>query len=120
MHLPYYSPWEMRKGKNWSCLCIHCDGTNAARRGAKATIDLMTVGTSVNDTPILCLPDSSTITPPSTEDPIAEVKEGATIAEVESSAIAEVDESTAMETPEPTQQLADGVEAYKVANSQLL
>jgi len=63
----------------------------------------MTVGTSDNDTPILCLPASSTITPPSTEDPIAEVEEGATIAEVKRSAIAEVDESTATETHEPTQ-----------------
>ena len=96
MHIRYYAPWKMRKGKNSSCLCIHCEGTNAARRGAKAAINLITVGTSGNDSPILCLPASLTTTTPSAEVPIAEVEAAPSaevhIAEVEESAsIAEVD-----------------------------
>jgi len=113
----------MRKGKNSSCLCIHCEGTNAARRGSKAAINLITVVTSDNDTPILCLPTTPTITSPSaeTEDPIDEVEDSATVTIVEDSVtVIEVDESTTTETPEPTQPTADDVEADKIANSQLL
>ena len=118
MHIRYYAPWEMRKGKNSSCLCIHCEGTNAARRGAKAAINLITVGTSDNDSPILCLPASLTTTAPSAEVPIGEVEAAPSaevpIAEVEESAsIAEVDDSTTTKT-------ADDFEADKVVNSQLL
>ena len=96
MHIRYYAPLEMRKGKNSSCLCIHCKGTNAARCGTKVVINLITVGASDNDTPILCLPASLTTTAPSAEVPIAEVEAAPSaevpIAEVEESAsIAEVD-----------------------------
>lgn len=33
-----YAPWNMIKGKDSSCLCINCEGTNAVIRGVKGAI----------------------------------------------------------------------------------
>jgi hypothetical protein len=38
MPLCKFAPWEMIKGKDSSCRCINCEGTNAVKRGAKAEI----------------------------------------------------------------------------------
>eukprot|EP00984_Skeletonema_dohrnii_P024294 scaffold13403_cov120-Skeletonema_dohrnii-CCMP3373.AAC.1 len=41
MILRTHAPWEMTKGTNSSCLCINCEGTNAAKRGARAAVNFM-------------------------------------------------------------------------------
>jgi hypothetical protein len=34
-------PWNMIKGKEISCLCINCEGTNAVRHGSKAVMRMI-------------------------------------------------------------------------------
>ena len=36
-----HAPWNMIKGKDSSCLCINCEGTNAVRRGSKAVMRMI-------------------------------------------------------------------------------
>jgi hypothetical protein len=41
MALRTYAPWNMVKGKDSSCLCVNCEGTNAIKRGSKAALKLL-------------------------------------------------------------------------------
>ena len=41
MLLRTYAPWNMVRGKEASCLCINCEGTNAVKRGSKAVLNLI-------------------------------------------------------------------------------
>ena len=41
-----HAPWELVKGKDSSCLCMNCEGTNAVVRGTKGAIK--TVGSLMN------------------------------------------------------------------------
>ncbi len=41
MLLRTHAPWNMIKGKDSSCLCINCEGTNAVRRGSKAIMRMI-------------------------------------------------------------------------------
>lgn len=50
----------MTKGKDSSCLCINCGGTNACRRGAKAAIkSIDELKSNFDFTQALCLPGTS-------------------------------------------------------------
>jgi hypothetical protein len=41
MLLQTHAPWNMIKGKDSSCLCINCEGTNAVSRGSKAVMRMI-------------------------------------------------------------------------------
>ena len=45
-----HAPWNMIKGKDASCLCINCEGTNAVIRGLKGALKLIMQVLEHNDT----------------------------------------------------------------------
>ncbi len=53
MALRMYAPWNMVKGKDSSCLCVNCEGTNAIKRGSKATLKLFLPATISDKTMIV-------------------------------------------------------------------